>query len=73
MVSLSAQYGNTPLSAQAYATYGIILCGAVGDIDTGYQFGTLALNLVERLDARELRASVTYMVQDLHPALEGAY
>ena len=45
------QHGNTPLSAQAYATYGIILCGAMGDIEVGYQFGTLAANLVEKLNA----------------------
>jgi signal transduction histidine kinase len=63
MVRLSVTYGNIPLSAQAYAMYGIILCGAVGDIDTGYQFGTLASNLIEQLNARELKASVTYMVQ----------
>lgn len=83
MVRLSAKDGNMPFSAHAYATYGIILCGAVGDIDTGYRFGTLATNLVEQLNARELRASVTYMVQTfirhweehiretLQPLLEG--
>ena len=63
MVRLSTTHGNTPLSAQAYATYGIILCGAMGDIEVGYQFGTLAANLVEKLNARELKSSVTYMVQ----------
>ncbi|MGH7965031.1 MAG: ATP-binding protein, partial [Candidatus Binatia bacterium] len=63
MITLSATYGNISFSAQAYAMYGIILCGAVGDIDTGYQFGRLAMNLIEHLNARELKASVTYMVQ----------
>lgn len=63
MVTLSVTYGNHPLSAQAYAMYGIILCGAVGDIDTGHRFGMLATNLVEHLNARELKSSVTYMVQ----------
>ncbi|NOT53998.1 MAG: AAA family ATPase, partial [Deltaproteobacteria bacterium] len=62
MVNLSITHGNAPLSAQAYATYGITLCAA-GDIEAGYQFGNLALHLVERLNARELKASVTYMVQ----------
>lgn len=62
MVNLSATHGNIPLSAQAYAAYGFILCGAGGDIETGYQFGDLALNLVERFNARELKASVLYIV-----------
>lgn len=82
MVHLSVIHGNAPLSAHAYATYGIILCAA-GEIEAGYQFGSLASHLVERLNVRELKASVTYMVQTfirhwkehlsltLQPLLEG--
>jgi predicted ATPase/signal transduction histidine kinase len=62
MINLSVLQGNLSLSAQAYATYGIILCGAVADIETGYRFGALALNLVEQLGARELTASIAFMV-----------
>ena len=42
----------------AYATYGLVLCGVVFDIDSGYQFGQLALNLLKRLEVTELKAKV---------------
>ncbi|MBA3923402.1 MAG: hypothetical protein H0X31_17590 [Nostocaceae cyanobacterium] len=44
-IYLSLQYGNAPTSAFAYANYGLILCGIVGDIEAGYQFGELAMSL----------------------------
>ncbi|GIK38491.1 MAG: serine/threonine protein kinase [Chloroflexota bacterium] len=62
VVRLSVKHGNTPLSAQAYASYGLILCAVVGDIDAGYRFGKLALNLVEQFNAQEIKASTTFMV-----------
>lgn len=82
ILNLSLQYGNIDLSAYAYATYGQILCGVVGDIPKGYQFGQLALNLLSRLNAKRLKARVLLVVHDyvthwqnhvketLHPFLE---
>jgi GAF domain-containing protein len=49
-VSLSIQYGNTQMSPAAYASYGLYLCG-VGEIEQGYGFGRLALNLLEKIKA----------------------
>ena len=57
-VNLSAKHGNTIHSAYAFASYGVILCGIVGEIEVGYQFGELALKLLERFDAREIKAKV---------------
>ncbi|NER40039.1 MAG: AAA family ATPase, partial [Oscillatoria sp. SIO1A7] len=54
-VQLSLASGNSILSAPAYVTYGMILCGAVGDISTGYRFGKLAL-LVEKYQGKEVEA-----------------
>ncbi len=54
-VNLSVEHGNSADSAYAYAMYGVILCGG-GDIDAGYQFGQLALQILERFDAKELVA-----------------
>ena len=64
MVDLSLEYGNTALSAPGYATYGgMILCGIEPlDIDAGYQFGQVALDLVERQNAKELKAVVLSFV-----------
>ena len=53
-VNLSIQSGNTSLSAFAYVNYGLILCGVVGEIETGYRFGRLALNIADKLRTPEL-------------------
>jgi len=70
MVNLSLEYGNSPVSAPAYATYGM-LCGVVGDINrrqeaecrmqnnghfTPVELGQLALKLSERFDNTAIRA-----------------
>ncbi len=62
-VNLSIKYGNTAASACAYATYGLILSGeVVGDIETGYQFGQLALLLLDKFNAKELKARTLLIV-----------
>jgi predicted ATPase/GAF domain-containing protein/tRNA A-37 threonylcarbamoyl transferase component Bud32 len=55
-VNLSIKYGNTTSSAYAYAAYGVVLCAVVGDVDTGYQFGQLALKMLSEL--QEIKARV---------------
>ncbi|MUG91144.1 hypothetical protein F7734_00960 [Scytonema sp. UIC 10036] len=40
---------NSLESAIAYINYGLILCGRLGEIDSGYRFGQLALNLLDKL------------------------
>lgn len=61
-VDLSVQYGNASVSPFAYANYGFILCGIVGDIDSGYQFGQLALSLLSKLNAQEIKAKTLLIV-----------
>ncbi|GAB1539466.1 AAA family ATPase [Scytonema sp. NUACC21] len=83
-VNLSIQYGNTPLSACGFADYGIVFSGLFQNIEIGYKFGQLALDLVERLNAREVRSQTLFKVATfiLHwkhhvretlPLLEDAY
>ncbi len=57
-INLSVKYGNAPLSAFAYAVYGLMLCGLVGDIDSGYRFGKLAESLLSRFQTKEVTAKV---------------
>ncbi|AFZ26731.1 putative ATPase [Cylindrospermum stagnale PCC 7417] len=64
MVDLLVEYGNMMLAPFAYAAYGIILCGVVFEIDAGYQFGQLALSLLERLDAKPIQARTLFPVSD---------
>jgi len=61
-VNLSVKYGNTAASTYSYAAYGLILCGVVGDIALGYQFGQIALKLLEKLNAKELQAKIYVLV-----------
>lgn len=82
-VSLSAQYGNDLLSPMMYAMYGVILCGLLVDIKSGYCFGNLALKVLERLNNRNVEArtllAVNYFIrhwrehirQTLQPLLDG--
>ncbi|MEH2065068.1 MAG: ATP-binding sensor histidine kinase [Nostoc sp.] len=62
MVKMFAQHGNSSLSAFIYIWYGLIMCGVVQDIDTGYEFGALALKIVDKFDAKEVRAKVLFGV-----------
>jgi len=57
-INLSLKYGNAPLSAFAYVAYGLLLCGIVGDIESGYQFGKLAESLLSRFQTQEITVKV---------------
>ncbi|MBD1810021.1 AAA family ATPase [Microcoleus sp. FACHB-SPT15] len=58
-LNLSVRYGNTSFSTFAYAAYGgLILNGLMRDFEGAYQFGKLALSLIERLDSQELKCKV---------------
>lgn len=65
MIDLCIQYGNSPQAASGYAVYGILLCGPLGEIEAGYRFGQLGLNLLERFDTKELKSYV-YVVFNGH-------
>jgi predicted ATPase/GAF domain-containing protein len=58
LVNLSLKHGNAKESAFAYVYYGFILCAIEGDIETGYQFGELALKMLERFHATYLKAKI---------------
>jgi len=57
-VNLSLKYGNTGVSAFAYVNYGLLLCALVGDIEAGVAFGRLSLNVLSKLNAKNLQARV---------------
>lgn len=58
LVRLSLRYGNHPVSCFAYGAFGVILCGVLGSMRRGYGFGKLALDLLEKLNAKEWKAQI---------------
>jgi predicted ATPase/signal transduction histidine kinase/tRNA A-37 threonylcarbamoyl transferase component Bud32 len=62
-IQLSLKYGNAPGSPFGYADYAMVLCGVEGDIDSGYRFAQLALNLLPRLHAREFKSKTFLLVE----------
>jgi predicted ATPase/signal transduction histidine kinase/DNA-binding NarL/FixJ family response regulator/tRNA A-37 threonylcarbamoyl transferase component Bud32 len=64
-VNLSLKYGNSLFSGFGYALYGIVLNRVVNDRDWAYQLGQLALNIVEKFNAKELECKTTFQVAGL--------
>ncbi|MBD1885052.1 AAA family ATPase [Microcoleus vaginatus] len=58
MVSLSLQFGNAPASPVGYAIHGMVLCAFLGEAKTGYDFGQLALSLLDRFNVREFKSLI---------------
>lgn len=62
MVKRSLEKGNAPLSSFAYASYGLLMCGVVNDITTGYQLGKSALTITETSPGQPLKNRVIFLV-----------
>ncbi|MHC5742355.1 MAG: AAA family ATPase [Nostoc sp.] len=61
MVSLSLQFGNTPASTVGYGLHGMVLCAFLGEVEGGYDFGQLALNLLDRFNVREFKSIISML------------
>ena len=57
-IFLSIKFGNTDASVLAYGAYGFLLVTVIGEIESAYQYGQLALNLMEKLNAKTFEAKV---------------
>ncbi|WP_041565531.1 ATP-binding sensor histidine kinase [Nostoc punctiforme] len=64
-VNLSLKYGNAPLSAPGYADFGIVL-NICNQIESGYEFGQLALMLVDRFKAKSVQSMTLFKVSALN-------
>jgi len=49
-VYLSVKYGNSIESSYAFSVYGLLLIAALKDIDTGYRFGELSINVANKIN-----------------------
>ncbi len=61
MVRLSLEFGNTPSSVVGYVLHGLVLCAVWQELQTGYEFGRLALDLLERCHWISFKAIVHNM------------
>ncbi|MBD1935989.1 ATP-binding sensor histidine kinase [Microcoleus sp. FACHB-68] len=61
MIDICVKYGHSALAAYTYVVYGLILCGSAGDQDAGYYSGKMALHLLDKFNAKELKCKI-YMV-----------
>lgn len=59
---ICVQYGNSPFAAYSYTVYSILLCSKLGDIDTGYRLGQVALKLLGRFDNKDYTTKVLTFV-----------
>lgn len=60
-VRLVMTHGNCAVSPLAYAVYGLILAGVVGDVRAGYAFGQLSDRLLTRPDVARYRAQALHL------------
>ncbi|MEH2453754.1 ATP-binding sensor histidine kinase [Nostoc sp.] len=60
-MNLSMIYGNGPISALGYSSYGLFLCAVAGDIKQGYEFGQLAFNLLSKFKEKKIEARVLFV------------
>ncbi|MFN6482424.1 MULTISPECIES: AAA family ATPase [unclassified Nostoc] len=64
-VNLFLKYGNAPLSAPGYADFGIVL-NICHQLESGYEFGQLALILVDRFQAKSVQSMTLFKVGALN-------
>ena len=55
------KYGNAPIAAYVYAGYGVLLAGKLGDVDAGYRFAQLGMQLMERFDERQFKCRILFI------------
>ncbi|MCP4135015.1 MAG: serine/threonine-protein kinase PknK [bacterium] len=61
LLNYSLKHGNSVYVPYAYAAYGMILCGTLGEIEKGYKFGELSLITLEKFNAGSLCSKVYFI------------
>jgi predicted ATPase/signal transduction histidine kinase/ActR/RegA family two-component response regulator len=61
MVNLSIQFGNVPESAMGYINCGFVLSAFCENIETGHQFGELAIALLNTHNAKEFQGKISFL------------
>jgi len=61
MVRLSLEFGNSPASVVGYVLHGLVLCSVWQELEEGYAFGRLSLNLLDRFHWNNFKSIVLNM------------
>lgn len=61
LTEMAVRYGNSGMSPVVYCGYGMILCGVVGDMDSGFRFGKMALSVMDRIAERRYRTMAMFV------------
>lgn len=61
MTEISIKNGLCKYSAFAFVNFGLIMSAALFQVDTGYKYGNIAIDILNRFNAEDLKAKV-YMV-----------
>ncbi|MBO3459600.1 trifunctional serine/threonine-protein kinase/ATP-binding protein/sensor histidine kinase [Aetokthonos hydrillicola Thurmond2011] len=61
LMNLSMNHGNISISALGYSTYGLFLGAVAGDIEQGYEFGELALNLLSKFKDKKIESRILFI------------
>jgi predicted ATPase/class 3 adenylate cyclase/GAF domain-containing protein/tRNA A-37 threonylcarbamoyl transferase component Bud32 len=60
-VNIALEHGNSPESAFAYAAYGMILCGYFENPAKGFEYGKLAVNVIDKFEDIALKSRIIYL------------
>ncbi|WP_341529795.1 AAA family ATPase [Nostoc sp. UHCC 0302] len=61
-VNLSLKYGNSPFSAPGYADFGIVVSTVLNKLEEGYEFGQLALRIMDKFSDKSVQSMVQFKV-----------
>jgi len=64
-IRLSLKYGIGPETPTGFAGFAMVLCGILGDFESGSRYGELALNLSERDCTKRYRAQTAFLVTSM--------
>ena len=60
LIQLALKYGLAPEHAYGLGSYGVIVIAALGDIETGYRYGKLGLNIADKLNVKNQKARALF-------------
>jgi len=60
-IRLSLKHGHSSWSPPIYGGFGLLLCGVIGDVETGIRFTQLSVELAERFKAKDVKATALFL------------